>query len=307
LRGFAIVVLAALTAHACAERMTRPRVGGPSPGFVRVDVSGVVERVPVEEYVRVAILSELGPRRGDPGLIERILEVQAIVSRTYARLPRHASQGFDFCSTTHCQLYDSRRRSAPAWASAVTDAVHRTSGKVLWFAGQPARVAFHADCGGHTSAARDVWRGDAVPYLAAAADDGPAAGAHAAWRFAPADAALLAALNADERTRVGSHLTRIDVLRRDTGGRADLVALGGERSPVVRGEELRMTLARAFGPRALRSTSFTVVRTERGFEFTGRGFGHGVGLCQAGALARVAAGSSAEQVLTHYFPGTTIR
>ena len=307
LSGLAIVLAAALTAHACAVPRSRPRGSAPPPEFVRVNVSGVVDRVPVEEYVRVVTLSEFGPRRGDPGVVGRILEVQAIVSRTYARSPRHANEGFDFCSTTHCQLYDSKRASAPAWTSEVADAVRRTSGKVLWFDRQPARVVFHADCGGHTSAARDVWRGDAPPYLSAVVDDGPAEAAHAPWRFATEESALLAALNADDRTRVGNHLARIDVLRRDAGGRADVVALAGERSPLVRGEELRIALARAFGPRALRSTRFTVVRTASGFEFTGRGFGHGVGLCQAGAFARVAAGASAEQVLAHYFPGTTIR
>ncbi len=81
----------------------------------------------------------------------------------------------------------------------------------------------------------------------------------------------------------------------------------GERAPVVRGDELRVVLTRAFGYRAVRSTRFTVVRTDRGFEFTGSGFGHGVGLCQVGAFARISAGASSEEVLAHYFRGSQVR
>ena len=235
-----------------------------------------------------------------------MLEVQAIVSRTFALAPRHSRQGFDFCSTSHCQVYEPGRSGQPSWALAASEAVRRTSGKVVWFERAPAQVVFHADCGGHTSAAREVWRGSPLPYLVALADDGPAEAAHGEWRFAPEPAQLLAALNADERTRVGNRLDRVDVLRRDDGGRAELVALDGERAPVVRGEELRTVLARAFGYRAFRSTRFHVVRTERGFEFTGQGFGHGVGLCQVGAYARIAAGASIADVLGYYFPGTKV-
>jgi stage II sporulation protein D len=113
-------------------------------------------------------------------------------------------------------------------------------------------------------------------------------------------------LNRDARTRVGAALAAISVMRRDAGGRAELVALQGTREPVVRGEELRTVMTRSFGPRSIRSTRFDVVRSGRTFVFTGQGFGHGVGLCQVGAVARLRAGARPEQVLARYYPGTTI-
>lgn len=303
--GLAYAAAGVLTIHACASRVPDPR-GAPSSRTVLVEVGGVVRPVPLEEYVLVTVLSEFAPRQAGADALIRMLEVQAVVSRTYAMTPRHASRGFDFCATSHCQLYDPARLGVPAWAPAASEAVRRTSGKIVSFDGRPARVVFHADCGGHTSSARDVWRGADPPYLIARADSGAAGAAHAGWRFAPEPAALVAALNADERTRVGRRLDRIDVLRRDDGGRAELVALDGEQAPVVRGEELRVVLARAFGARSIRSTRFTVARTDRGFEFTGSGFGHGVGLCQVGAFARIAAGATADEVLGYYFPGTSL-
>ena len=82
-----------------------------------------------------------------------------------------------------------------------------------------------------------------------------------------------------------------------------LVGLVGARSPVVRGEELRTVLVRAFGPRSVRSARFTVTATGEAFVIEGTGFGHGAGLCQAGALARLRAGASVDDVIAHYYPG----
>jgi stage II sporulation protein D len=65
-------------------------------------------------------------------------------------------------------------------------------------------------------------------------------------------------------------------------------------------------LSHAFGVRSIRSTLFTVTRSKDTFVFSGRGFGHGVGLCQAGAMARLQAGQAPSTVLAHYFPGTAL-
>lgn len=302
----ALLLATALLATSCTAPRRPAAITSVPHAAVRVQVAGRIVTVALEEYVRVVVLSEVGPQRASDAAAARLLELQAIVSRTYAFAGRHAGDNFDVCSTTHCQLYRPGRLSSSRWATAAADAVRRTRGKIVWFGREPAKVVYHADCGGHTSAARDVWRGESLPYLGAVADEGPARRAHSEWRFAPAPRALIDALNDDPRTYVGSRLERIDVVRRDAGGRAELVALAGERAPLVRGEELRSVLSRAFGPRALRSTRFQVTRARGGFEFTGQGFGHGVGLCQAGAFARIADGGSVEAVLAHYFPGAHV-
>ena len=163
---------------------------------------------------------------------------------------------------------------------------------------------FHADCGGHTSAASSVWGGRERPYLAAVPDDGAAAAAHRTWRYEIPIEDLRRTLNNDPRTPVGDRLDNIVVLDRDAGGRAERLALHGTREAIVRGEELREVLARTFGPRSIRSTRFTIRRDGSVFTFEGQGFGHGVGLCQAGAFARLRAGDSPTGVLQRYFPGT---
>jgi stage II sporulation protein D len=308
------LTLAALAPGGACSSDIRPqplRVPAASvPRFVRVKVSAGTApvRVALEEYVSGTILSEFAPPSGDPSEVEQMLEVQSVIARSYAaaHIGRHQHDGYDLCSTTHCQLYQPGRLKTSRWARLAIDATQHTAAQVLWFGGAPASTLFHADCGGHTSSATDIWGGTPRTYLTGLADDGAAEGAHVSWRFETGMDELIAALNGDSRTRVGKLLRGISVTQRDDGGRAMLVVLNGSREPVVRGEELRTVLSRAFGEKAIRSTRFEVTRSGQRFIFTGQGYGHGVGLCQAGAYARLKAGARPEQVLAHYYPGTRL-
>jgi len=305
------VMLAACGPGAAPVAVPRPMAKA-RPVTLRVQVREgknlVVREVALEDYVTATALSEVHPDAADAPVAERMFEVQAIIARTYAMTNRgrHGKDGFDLCSTTHCQLYEPARLTTSRWADAVRDAVTRTAGTLLWFGPAPARAVFHADCGGHTSDAAAVWGGTSPAYLAGEADNGPAAAAHSEWTFDATAAALRRALNADPRTAVGARLDRMEVAGRDAAGRAELVTLAGTRTFVVRGEVFREVVSRALGAKSIKSTLFTVKKTKQGFTFTGKGYGHGVGLCQAGALARLKAGDSVPAVLTHYFPGTTL-
>lgn len=308
-------VLAILVTSACAPGPARVDLPGSiarGAGTVRVQLregnSLVVRTVPTELYVVAAALSEVHPAPGDDRLAARIYEVQTVIARSYAAANRgrHAREGFDLCSTSHCQLYEPARVATSRWTAVARSAAERTAGELLWFADAPARVVFHADCGGHTSQASAVWGGVAPAYLAARRDAIDRA-AHAEWTYDVGVDALRAALNADVRTAVGARLDRIDIAGRDAAGRAEHIVLRGTRTFVVRGEVFRDAVARRLGARTLRSTLFSVTRTGDAFVFSGKGFGHGVGLCQAGAIARLKAGHSRDEVLRFYFPGTSLR
>src|SRR5262245_27956167 len=196
----------------------------------------VVRDVPLDEYVAGTALSELHPDVADANAAERMFEVQAVIARTYAvaNRGRHARDGFDLCSTTHCQLYEPSRLATSRWAPAARDAVQATAGEIVWFVDAPALALFHADCGGHTSSASAVWGGPAPAYLSGEPDEGPAGRAHAVWTLETKTPALRAALDADPRTDVGPRLDRIDVAGRDAAGRAEQIVLRGARTFVVR-------------------------------------------------------------------------
>lgn len=304
----------AVATGACSTvpaRATLPSAARQFESSLRVQVAeqgNAVRRVALEQYVQATIISEFAPASGEPEVVERMLEVQAVISRTYAiaNPGRHARQGFDLCSTTHCQLYEPSRLKTSRWAAAARAAVAKTAGAVLWHGRGPVLALFHADCGGHTNTAVNAWRGTARPYLSAVPDDDVDGRAHARWRYEASAAVLLGALNSDRRTRVGTRIDAIKVIDRDVSGRADTVALNGQIDRLVRGEDLRAVLTRQFGARAVRSAMFDVRRERGAFVFDGRGFGHGVGLCQAGALWRLRAGASPAAVLQRYFPNTTL-
>ena len=315
----ALALAASSLAAGCAStrppRPTSPELLHPyHPGSptIRVQVEeGATARIrviPLEDYVVGSVLAELPLGSLDPAAGERMAQVQAVLARTYAlaNLGRHAHEGFDLCATTHCQLF----RPAQAWASETfriaEAAAEATRSLVIVYENRPIQALFHSDCGGHTSAAGLVWGGPTPPYLRAVADTFCSTDRAEPWRFAIGVHRLRDALNQDVRTHVGARLDRIAVVERDEGGRAVRVVLDGERAPMVRGEEFRAVLAQHFGAHSLRSTRFTVRREAAEFVFTGRGYGHGVGLCQTGAIARARAGHSPQEIIQHYYPGTRL-
>ena len=315
----ALVTLALLFAAGCAPG-PQPRTSPPpqapaeAPRLVRVRISAPGGRpqivaLPLEEYVLASTLSEIAPPSQDTAGMTRAFEVQAIVARTYAaaNLRRHTPEGFDLCDTTHCQLVDLERPRRSRWANIARAAVEATRGSALYHGDRPAQALFHADCGGYLAAAGEVWGGTPVPYLRGGPDPLPDGAAHLSWRFSIGREKLRVALNANERTAVGARLDTIDVQSRDASGRARLLLLNGARAPLVRGEDFRAAVAISLGPSAIRSARFEVRRAGNTFFFEGQGFGHGVGLCQRGALARAAAGEAAEKILAFYFPGTRLR
>ena len=310
-----VVLLAATGGSACVRRP--PSVPDGVPGGltstasvvqVRIGETGKPTRaVALEDYVGGVLLAELplaslvGSAAG-----RTMTAVQAIVARTYAltNLGRHADAGFDLCVTTHCQLYRPPETSMPTFAALAAEATMRTRSMVITHNHRPIQALFHANCGGGTSSAGSVWGGPTPPYLNGAPDLFCTIASPKSWHSELEETELRDALNQNDRTSVGSHLRGIEVLRRDGTGRAVSVRLDGKRDPIVRGEELRAALTSVFGPRSFKSTRFQVRRVGGTFRFEGTGYGHGVGLCQTGAIARAEAGHTPDQILQHYYPGT---
>jgi len=262
----------------------------------------------LDEYVLGAVRAEVlaSTLRASPA--SRALDVQAIVSRTYAvaNRGRHAADGYDLCDTTHCQVY----RTAVVGegpADAAARAVNATRGRVLTFQGRVIQALFHADCGGHTASAASVWGGMEAPYLESVDDWFCTRRRASAWTFDAEESGVRRALNADARTRIGDRFRRLEIASRDASGRALAVTLIGSKTISVRAEVFRAVMTQAFGSRSIRSTWFEVARDGPRLRFSGVGFGHGVGLCQGGTSRRVEAGQTPAEILAHYFPGTRLQ
>ena len=270
---------------------------------------GTVARLQIEEYVVGSILAEADIRGLNQMAIERVVQTQAILARTYAlaNRDRHQSDGFDLCSTTHCQVYRSIKHLSPRNADISRFAATSTAGLVLTHDGIPINAVFHADCGGSTSNAEVVWGYTTPPYLRAVDDSFCLLENPVTWQFIASQEELLATLNTDSRTRIGNRLHTIQISEKDGSGRVQQLFVGGDESSAkVRGEIFREVITRRFGPNSLKSTRFTVRRQGGDFIFDGRGWGHGIGLCQRGAAARARAGQAPSQILSHYYHDTSL-
>lgn len=232
------------------------------------------------------------------------LKAQAIVSRTYAlkNLGRHSNEGFDLCSNTHCQQYVSGEGRA---SEKMRQAVDETKGKVLLGPNsQLAETYFHAACGGVTANIESLWGAPGPSYLRGVRDDYCATMPNNNWTDEIHAAKLARALASVPLTDPGRTVHDIVVTRKDATGRAELISIEGERRRQVHGWDFKLIVGRALGWNMLKSSRFSVERRGATFVFHGRGFGHGLGLCQNGAHVMARRGASYKQVLDHYFPGT---
>jgi SpoIID/LytB domain protein len=260
--------------------------------------------LPLDDYV-FGVLAAEGSVETEP----EALKALAVVVRTYAlkNLGRHARDRYDFCDTTHCQRFvPVRDESArPEFYELVRRAVTETAGEYLRDPrGGVAETYFSASCGGRTADISKLWgERDAPVYLRGVRDDF-CAGAGDTWTDVIPAQQLLRALRADERSDTGARLDSVRVVRRDQTGRAELVELTGERRRTLRGWDFKIIVGRTLGWSVLKSSRFDVARAGASFVFRGTGFGHGLGLCQAGAHVMASRGTSYRGILKQYFPGT---
>jgi len=251
--------------------------------------------LPVESYVERVVASESGA--ADTG---ESLKALAIVVRSFALHQAHGHKDYDLCDSTHCQLL--HWGGSPGRTAAAHAATLATAGETLWFHGQRAAAWFHQNCGGRTTTPEEVWPGretrEAMPWMVSRADPYCTAGGAREWSASLSLGELTGALAAAGLVRPG--WKNLTVVRRGDSGRAVTLQVDGTQ---ISAEDFRLAVGRAFGWGKILSNWYEVSRQGEQFVFHGRGSGHGVGLCQAGAAAMGAQGRDATQILAQYFPG----
>ncbi|RJQ12156.1 MAG: SpoIID/LytB domain-containing protein [Bacillota bacterium] len=256
--------------------------------------TGLVRALPAGDYLAGVLGAEV-PASFAAGA----LEAQAVAARTYTfrRLRAYGGPGCsrhaqaDICSDPgHCQGYRSPNQLREAWGDGfeenwarVRRAVEATRRLFLSEGPRPANTVYHSTCGGHTASAEEVW-GVTVPYLTGVPCD--------YCRISPRyTSTKTVALDRAAELTGGRFLA---VTRSTGSGRAAEVVAGGR---TMTGVEFRQALG-------LDSTLVEAVNGDLTV-FT-RGFGHGVGLCQWGAEGQARLGRGFRDILTYYYPGTTL-
>lgn len=297
--------------------------GKPYRGVIEVFAEGggvtVVNTLGMEAYLAGVVTSEMGHR---PRSERAALEAQAIVSRTYAisNLGKYGSAGYDLLATVSDQAYG----GVGAETEIGREAVGRTAGQIVTYHGQPIQAFFSSTCGFSTASPEEVFRfGQPIPYLRPVSDQRPGGGFYCdqsprfRWSVEWDGAELSRILRETVPRVLGIEGDMVDEVRdvhvQRTGPSGRVVEA---RVEVTRGE------IPVFGPdvravfhtpddHSLGSTAFQVAVDKRQgvaqrVTFAGSGWGHGVGMCQWGAVGRARAGQSAEEIVTTYFPGTRI-
>ncbi|MBL8186863.1 MAG: SpoIID/LytB domain-containing protein, partial [Acidobacteria bacterium] len=276
-------------------------IRNPQSVKVRSVSENITRELPLEEYLAGVLAGEAS--------IETELEAlkaQAVISRTFAvrNMGRHAREGFDFCSTTHCQRFVLPKARLHA---AARRAVETTRGEILQDRNnQPADVYFHAACGGVTANLETLWGGEAPVYLRGVKDDFCASMPHRNWTQTISAAQLTKALQSDERTNAGGSLKTISVSKRDATGRAEEITIEAARRLTIRGWDFKLIVGRALGWQMVKSSRFAISREGDNFVFRGSGFGHGLGLCQEGAHVMAGRRMNYRQIASFYFPGARL-
>lgn len=283
----------------------------------------VVNRVPVEDYLRGVVPLELGTREPRDAAA---LQAQAIAARsyTYVRVPadeRMPASGYHMTATVQHQVYGGVDAEHPV----VDDAIGATSGLVLRFNGRVVDGPYSSSCGGRTATPSEAWgTGTNHEYLVSVSDVDPRTGRpwcdHSprhAWSAEFDEPLLRQAImrHLGARGSTGStapSVQAVSIGRRSTSGRvATLVVRTDRGSVTMTGPEIRSALRDARGA-ILASTYFEVDREARrgdrvtGLTLRGVGNGHGVGMCQWGAMGRARAGQDVRTILRAYYPGTVV-
>ena len=288
-------------------------------GVVEVFVGGggitVVNTLPLEMYLPGVVNAEMGRRAANE---RAALESQAVVARTYAlrNQGKSAASGFDLMAGVADQAYG----GIASETAEGRDAVRATRGEVLVYGGELIVPFYHSTCGGSTAAPEEAFRTvRSTPYLTPVSDR-HGAGSYCdisprfAWSVEWDGPTLRRILRQTVPSIIGVDAAMVDEIRdirqRRTGpsGRAAEVrlAVSGGEIPVF-GPDLRAVL-RTPEDRPLGSTMVRLAPEYRDgvvdrLRADGRGWGHGVGMCQWGAVGRARAGQSARTILETYFPG----
>jgi stage II sporulation protein D len=246
----------------------------------------LINELPLEDYVEGVVKAETA----EDWHFEA-LKAQAVVVRTYIidKLLRRGNEKFDVTSSVLDQLY--RGRNAD---SIVAKAVRETKGQVLTYDGSPITAYYHSTCGGRTETPEEAF-GRGYPYLKSLSTSCTLSPLSVWARRIPLkELERVTGIRQIEGVRVAS--------RTPTGRAGEIEVRSNPSTTTVQAKELRKSL----GWLRLPSTHFTLRLDGDTVVFDGKGYGHGVGLCQWSALEMALEGKGYREILAFFYPGTSL-
>lgn len=282
-----------------------------------------VNELPLEQYLKCVATSEMSPQ-----CPPEFLRAQTIVARSWLLAnieQKHRHLGFDICNDDCCQRYQGMANCTDA----SIQSANATHGKVIIYDNQICDARYSKSCGGITENYEHVWDGDSVPYLVSISDKNENGVPFCSPEVIPEELLNTYIGNVDEKgqyfrwTYVAKESELIQSLRQKQNITATKIQ---DLSPIKMGLSARIIdlsikyedgeehdqeiiihseyeIRNIMSPSFLYSSAFSIEKTPNGnFLLHGKGWGHGAGLCQIGALGMALSNHTTEEILTHYYP-----
>lgn len=243
----------------------------------------VVNRVEIDEYLKGVL-----PKEMSPSFPMESLKAQALCSRSFAinNYNKFIKKGYNLDDTTSSQVYYGKDVENKSTNKAVED----TLGQVIKYNGEVAETIFCASSGGYTVASSEAWGGNSVPYLIAQEDP---YSVHP-WKYELKDSDLKK-LNLSDAFSVS--------LDYNNSNRVNNLTFSTSKGDVkIKATDFRKKI----GNTIIKSTLFDVNVIGNKIFVSGKGYGHGVGMSQYGAVEMAKKGSNYKDIIEFYFPGTNI-
>lgn len=251
----------------------------------------VINQVSLEEYVSSVVGSEMSFDNPEA------LKAQAVVSRSYAlwSIQSNTLKNYDITDNEMNQVYHGK--------SAVNqnhkEAASSTRGEILTWNGKLVLATYSSTCGGVTNPNETVWKGKSLPYLRSVDDRSSCSiSPYFKWNYSINKKTLFNRFTSEYNfspsslsLKTGEHNRVLSVLFTDSN----------HQQIALTGNDFRLFVNKHFGPYSIKSSRFTLQQNNNSIEFQGSGLGHGVGLCQYGALGFARSGWDYKRILNFYF------
>ena len=253
-----------------------------------------INRIDIEDYLYGVLPHEVAfwwPKEA--------LKAQCIAARTYALYQAQVNRNaeFDVKSGTSSQVYGGTSKERYR----TNGAVDQTKGKVLVYQGKLFPAYFHATCGGVTTAAQELWKIDLPPLAGGVRCGFCRISPHYSWEAKVPLSDIEEKMNKNKRPL--GQILKIEVISKTPSGRVGSLRITGiSQEMTMAAKDFRVWI----GGDRIRSTNFTVNVHDDVAEFHGKGWGHGVGLCQWGAFGQALLGHPYDRILKFYYPGADI-
>jgi len=248
----------------------------------------VIEEVDLESFISGVLGSEMPPTWD-----EEALRAQAVTARTYVMYKKKV-RGND---AYHLDMLDLAYRGMSSESPRLNKIVQDTKGVVMVYNWNIFPAYFHSTCGGHTEDVRSVFGKDSIPPLSGVMCNYCNNSKYSRWSTDINKSEIERRLG-DAKVYVSNiySIKATNLGAGKHGSRVEIVSANGSKE--MNANDFRLMV----GPNYLYSTAFDSKNNGKSITFSGRGWGHGVGLCQYGAQAMAEKGFQWTDILKHYYP-----